>query len=72
MLQDVNDENSVIPEMDNEKYITLKNSDKLFAGILPKIDNSFDAVNNGVKEVVIGNSSQLSSLINGNGGTKLS
>jgi len=71
VLLDINDENSVIAEMDHEKYVTLKNSDKLFAGILPKIDNSFDAVNKGVKDVVIGNSSQLSSLINGTGGTKL-
>lgn len=71
VMLDINDENSVIPEMDQDKYISLKNSGKLFAGILPKIDNSFDAVNKGVKEVVIGNSSQLSSLINGTGGTKL-
>ncbi|MEO8823017.1 MAG: acetylglutamate kinase [Ginsengibacter sp.] len=71
VLLDLNDENSVIPEMNHEKYVTLKNSNKLFAGILPKIDNSFEAVNKGVKEVVIGNSSQLPSLINGTSGTQL-
>jgi acetylglutamate kinase len=72
VLLDINDENSVIEKMNYEEYESLKKLDKLFAGILPKIDNSFDAVNKGVKEVVIGNSSQLTSLINGTGGTKLS
>ena len=72
VLLDINDENSVIHKMNHAEYSSLKKLNKLFAGILPKIDNSFDAVNKGVKEVIIGNSSQLSSLINGTGGTKLS
>ncbi len=72
VLLDMNDENSVIATMNYEEYGSLKKLNKLFAGILPKIDNSFDAVHKGVKEVVIGNSSQLSSLINGMSGTQLS
>jgi acetylglutamate kinase len=72
VLLDVDDENSVIAKMNHEEYESLKKMNKLFAGILPKIDNSFDAVNKGVKEVVIGNSSQLAFLINRTGGTKLS
>ena len=59
VLIDINDENSVIHKMNYAEYLSLKELNKLFAGILPKIDNSFDAVNNGVREVVIGNSSQL-------------
>ena len=72
VLLDVKDENSVIPTLNTEEYASLKKADKLFEGILPKIDNAFDAVNKGVKEVVIGNSSQLGLLINGTGGTKIS
>ena len=72
VLQAVEDEHSVISKLNQEEYISLKKSNKLFAGILPKIDNAFDAINKGVKEVVIGNSSQLSSLINGESGTKIS
>jgi len=72
VLLDVNDENSVISKLNPKEYLSLKKSNKLFAGILPKIDNAFDAINKGVKEVVIGNSSQLSSLINETGGTKIS
>ncbi len=55
-----------------KSFLSLKESNKLFAGILPKIDNAFDAIHKGVNEVVIGNSSQLSSLIKGTGGTKIS
>ncbi|HXS57372.1 MAG TPA: acetylglutamate kinase [Hanamia sp.] len=72
VLENINDEDSVISKLTFNGYLSLKKSDKLFAGILPKIDNAFDAINKGVKEVIIGNSSQLSSLINGTGGTKIS
>jgi acetylglutamate kinase len=72
VLENVNDENSLISKLTFADYLSLKNSDKLFAGILPKIDNAFDAINEGVNQVIIGNSSQLSSLINGTGGTKIS
>jgi acetylglutamate kinase len=72
VLENVNDEDSVISKLTFHDYSSLKNSDKLFAGILPKIDNAFDAIHKGVNEVIIGNSSQLSSLINGTGGTKIS
>jgi len=72
VLEDVNDETSIISKLTLNDYLSLKKSDKLFAGILPKIDNAFDAISKGVKEVTIGNSSQLSSLINGTGGTKIS
>lgn len=72
VLSDVNDESSVIPELNPANYLSLKNSNKIFAGILPKIDNAFDAVNKGVKEVLIGNSSQLHQLVTGSSGTKIS
>jgi acetylglutamate kinase len=70
VLENVNNEDSLISKLTFNDYLSLKNSDKLFAGILPKIDNAFDAINKGVNEVIIGNSSQLASLINGTGGTK--
>jgi acetylglutamate kinase len=72
VLENVDDENSVINAINHENYLTLKNSNKLFAGILPKIDNAFDAINKGVNEVIIGNSSHLAQLISGSGGTKIS
>ena len=71
VLLDVNDENSVVKNVTSFRYKELKDSKSLFAGILPKIDNAFDAIINGVGEVVIGNSSKLSLLINGESGTKI-
>jgi acetylglutamate kinase len=71
VLLDVNNENSALSKLTFNEYLSLKKSKKIFEGILPKIDNSFDAINKGVKEVIIGNSSQLTSLISGNGGTKI-
>ena len=72
VLLEVNDENSVVKKLDANAYQQLKENNRLFAGILPKIDNAFDAIRKGVKEVVIGNSFQLSSLVNGQSGTKIS
>lgn len=72
VLLDVENETSAIPELTFEDYLSLKKSDRLFAGILPKIDNAFDAINKGVCEVIIGNSNKLSSLIEGKSGTKIS
>ncbi len=59
VLEDVADEQSVIPLITIEKYKQLKEANKLFEGILPKIDNAFDAINQGVKEVLIGDARDL-------------
>ncbi len=72
VLLDVDNEHSVIHNLNQEKYLSLKKSNKIFEGILPKIDNAFDAIHKGVKKVAIGNSSQLSSLIKETVGTKIS
>ena len=71
VLTDVNDEASSIKQLDKKSYLELKEQKKLFAGILPKIDNAFDAVTGGADSVVIGNSSRLFELINGDSGTKI-
>lgn len=71
VLTNVNDETTVITELNTKSYNQLKADKKLFAGILPKIDNAFDAVNNDVFKVVIGNSNQLLQLVKGESGTKI-
>jgi acetylglutamate kinase len=71
VLLDVNDELSVVKDLNEKKYQQLKATKSLFAGILPKIDNAFEAINKGVQEVVIGNSAQLFRLINNESGTKI-
>lgn len=59
VLENVEDENSVITLINKEKYAQLLAENKLFAGILPKIDNAFAAIDAGVKEVLIGDAKDL-------------
>jgi acetylglutamate kinase len=59
VLENVEDENSVIHLINKEKYKQLLGEQKLFAGILPKIDNAFAAIDAGVKEVLIGDANEL-------------
>lgn len=59
VLENVNDENSAIGLITKEIYEQLKTGNKLFDGILPKIDNAFTAIDNGVKEVLIGHADDL-------------
>lgn len=69
VLTNVNDENSVIRNLDESLYNELKAENKLFAGILPKIDNAFAAINHGVEKIIIGKSSKLIQLTTGDAGT---
>jgi len=59
VLENVEDENSVITNINKEKYKQLLDEQKLFAGILPKIDNAFAAIDAGVHEVLIGDANDL-------------
>jgi acetylglutamate kinase len=59
VLENVEDENSVLPLITKKTYAELKAADKLFEGIIPKIDNAFNAINAGVKEVLIGDARDL-------------
>jgi acetylglutamate kinase len=59
ILTDINDDDSVINLITKEKYQQLLDDKKLFDGIIPKIDNAFAAIDNGVKEVLIGHADDL-------------
>lgn len=59
ILTDVNDDDSVVNLITKEKYQQLLDEKKLFDGILPKIDNAFAAIDNGVNEVLIGHADDL-------------
>ncbi len=59
VLENVADVNSIIPLITKEKDAQLKAENKLFDGIFPKIDNALDAIDNGVKEVLIGDAEDL-------------
>lgn len=59
VLENIEDGNSVINLINKEKYKQLLDEQKLFAGILPKIDNAFAAIDAGVHEVLIGDANDL-------------
>ena len=54
VLRDINDENSVIEQLNIETYQQLKVEGVIADGMLPKLDNSFDAIANYISKVCIG------------------
>ena len=72
VLSDANDENSLIPFINPVSYKKLKENKTIFAGMIPKLDNAFEALNAGVKKVIIGNSENLRQLVCGDSGTTIS
>jgi acetylglutamate kinase len=71
VLSDVTDEDSVIPKLDHNNYQRLRSKEKIFAGMIPKLDNAFEALNSGVKKIVIGKAEHLRELIAGTSGTSI-
>lgn len=59
VLENVDDDSSVINLINKQTYQQLLSEQKLFAGILPKIDNAFAAIDAGVKEVLVGDAKDL-------------
>ncbi|MDO3693768.1 acetylglutamate kinase [Wenyingzhuangia sp. chi5] len=55
VLTSVEDDNSVITDINSEKYNQLKADGIIADGMLPKMENCFDALQQGVSEVIIGN-----------------
>lgn len=71
VLLDVEDDFSVIPKLTFEYFAALKAEGKIFAGMLPKLDNAFGAIRSGVNKVIIGLAEELPLLLEGNSGTTI-
>jgi len=77
VLLDVNDENSVITTLTHAYYQELKTPiqgtgvTRIFAGMIPKLDNAFAALGKGVKKVIIGKAEELQKLVIGESGTSI-
>jgi acetylglutamate kinase len=54
VLREVEDDDSVIEQIDTNIYDSLKKGGVITEGMLPKMDNCFDALQNGVYRVLIG------------------
>jgi len=71
VLMDADDDKTVIASMTPSYYADLKQKKVIFAGMIPKLDNAFRALNEGVDRVIIGKAEELPALISGNAGTTL-
>lgn len=71
VLLDANDESSVIAEINPVTYKELKEKNRVFAGMIPKLDNAFAALNSGAKKVIIGRAENLQQLLDGTSGTTI-
>jgi len=71
VLLDVSNESSVIKEITKKEYTALKGNGTVSEGMIPKLDNAFQAIAAGVKQVCIGKADRLSELLNGTSGTLL-
>ena len=62
VLSDIEDEQSLIETIDKKKYTRLKEKKIIFKGMIPKLDNAFESIDQGVSEVVLCNQDNLFSL----------
>lgn len=67
VLRDENDDDSVIPQITRAEFEQYVADGVIQGGMIPKLENSFEAINAGVSEVVI----TLASAINNSGGTRI-
>jgi acetylglutamate kinase len=71
VLMNANDDSTVIPSITPSSYKELKEKDVIFAGMIPKLDNAFTALDKGVQKVIIGKAEELKQLIEGKAGTSI-
>jgi acetylglutamate kinase len=73
VLKDIDDDDSLIREINPGHYEELKTQRIIHSGMLPKLDNAFTAIACGVQAVIIGKSDELGNLKNNKPfGTRLS
>ncbi len=65
VLKDINDPFSAIQKINSTNFHELKSTGVINTGMIPKIDNAFDALRSGVSAVRIMNSRHLQDLVKG-------
>lgn len=68
VLENADDDNSVIEKLNANFYGQLKSEKKIHSGMIPKLDNAFAALNNNVKQVFILHANKINEA---NAGTEL-
>ena len=59
MLADINDDNSVVEDINQTNYQELKEEGVIADGMIPKLDNCFHAIEHKVGKVCIGKPEML-------------
>ena len=71
VLSDIHNNDSVIPVINPENYASLKAGGQVNEGMIPKLDNAFEALQKGVNRVIIGDALDIEKLIAGKAGTTI-
>lgn len=69
VLANADDDESVINKINAQDFEILKADGIVTAGMIPKLENAFAAINYGVRTVTIGHAASLHDLVSGNAGT---
>jgi acetylglutamate kinase len=69
VMLDLNDDNSLVKKLNGTYYSELKTKGIIFAGMIPKLDNAFRALEAGVKKVIVGKAEDILKLVDGTKGT---
>ena len=69
VLMDAEDDKSVIKKMNSASFVSLKEKNIISAGMIPKLQNAFAALDAGVQHISIGHADDLKLLITQEAGT---
>ncbi len=72
VLLNADDDSTRIPELKPETYKRYKNEGVIYAGMIPKLDNAFEAVRAGVERVIICEADDIREAIDNKAGTIIS
>ncbi|MBK8721208.1 MAG: acetylglutamate kinase [Saprospiraceae bacterium] len=71
VLEDIEAENSIISILDEKKYMKLKENGIISKGMLPKLENAFDAAKKGVQNIHICHALAINATMENLNGTKI-
>lgn len=71
VLSNPEDDSSVIPQLTPLEYESYKETGAINKGMIPKLDNAFDALRSGVDRVVICHAREVLSAVKGDKGTQI-
>jgi acetylglutamate kinase len=61
----------LLETINQEEFIALKKNNMITDGMIPKLDNAFDALEKGVDQIMIGHAANINQLIQNHGGTRI-